>query len=134
MAYTHEHMVFTLMAMYPHLQHWTHYKVAQPCAEGTTDQIGDPWIVEWLAEDAKPKAEWVLDYFHQHESDICAEYVRYHRDDRLAWSDRFAYTPPDAPPEVQAKTALWLEYRKALRDITTQPGFPLDVTWPELPT
>ncbi|HDR9131372.1 phage tail assembly chaperone [Burkholderia vietnamiensis] len=133
MEYTHDHMTLTLQAMYPHLSHGKDYKVAMP-VEQDGGQIGDPWITEWLAPDAKPKAEWVLDYFHQHEAEICAQYVRYHRDDRLAWSDRFTYTPPDAPPEVQAKTALWLEYRKALRDITTQPGFPLDVTWPELPT
>lgn len=28
----------------------------------------------------------------------------------------------------------WAAYRKALRDITKQPGFPTTVTWPEVPT
>ena len=32
---------------------------------------------------------------------------------------------PNAPPGIA-------EYRQALRDITEQPGFPHDVTWPEL--
>lgn len=28
----------------------------------------------------------------------------------------------------------WLEYRQALRDITKQPSFPMDVLWPVKPT
>jgi hypothetical protein len=28
----------------------------------------------------------------------------------------------------------WQTYRQALRDITEQPGFPLEVVWPEMPT
>lgn len=27
----------------------------------------------------------------------------------------------------------WITYRNALRDITDQPGFPEDLTWPEKP-
>lgn len=34
----------------------------------------------------------------------------------------------DAP----VNQAAWATYRQALRDITQQPGFPTDVTWPEL--
>lgn len=29
---------------------------------------------------------------------------------------------------------VWKTYRQALRDISVQPGFPYNVTWPELPT
>ena len=28
----------------------------------------------------------------------------------------------------------WAAYRQALRDITTQPGFPYEITWPTIPT
>jgi hypothetical protein len=38
---------------------------------------------------------------------------------------------PDVPlPTKQA----WATYRQALRDITDQPGFPLEVVWPEPPS
>ena len=37
---------------------------------------------------------------------------------------------PDVP--LATKEA-WATYRQALRDITKQPGFPLDVTWPVAP-
>ena len=36
----------------------------------------------------------------------------------------------DIPNELSAK---WAPYRQALRDITTQPGFPFQVTWPTKP-
>jgi hypothetical protein len=38
---------------------------------------------------------------------------------------------PDVP--LATKQA-WAAYRQALRDITEQPGFPLEVVWPEPPT
>ena len=37
---------------------------------------------------------------------------------------------PDSPV---ADRAAWEAYRQALRDITSQPGFPIDVTWPVAP-
>lgn len=55
-----------------------------------------------------------------------ANQVRAERDKRLAATD--FYMLQDAPPApVGVK-----EYRKALRDITEQDGFPESVVWPEL--
>lgn len=36
--------------------------------------------------------------------------------------------------DTSADKAAWAIYRKALRDITTQEGFPFNVTWPDIPT
>ncbi|MFY7906535.1 MAG: tail fiber assembly protein, partial [Burkholderiaceae bacterium] len=36
---------------------------------------------------------------------------------------------PDAPVNTQA----WAYYRQALRDVTSQTGFPWDIQWPEKP-
>lgn len=30
-------------------------------------------------------------------------------------------------------TGVWATYRQALRDVTTQSGFPWTITWPEMP-
>ncbi|AIO69923.1 phage tail assembly chaperone [Burkholderia oklahomensis] len=133
MAYTNEHMVFTLMEMYPHLAHWKDYKVAHPCCPVSGEQNADPWIVEWTAPDVKPRAEWVLDYFHEHEEEICAKLARYHRDDKLRFSDQFASLPSDAPPYLVDRHAKIVEYRAKLRDIENLPGWPLEVEWPEFP-
>jgi hypothetical protein len=36
---------------------------------------------------------------------------------------------PDSPVDKQA----WADYRQALRDVPSQPGFPYSVVWPEEP-
>ena len=59
-----------------------------------------------------------------------AREVRVERALRLAATDWVAIksqeTGQPVPPE-------WAAYRQALRDITEQPGFPLDVVWPTAP-
>lgn len=37
---------------------------------------------------------------------------------------------PDVPLETKEA---WKKYRQALRDITEHPGYPFEVSWPELP-
>lgn len=39
---------------------------------------------------------------------------------------------PDVPMDEEVRAA-WVSYRQALRDITTQPGFPDAITWPVKP-
>lgn len=54
--------------------------------------------------------------------------VRHKRDALLQSSDWTQV--PDAPVDQAA----WQVYRQALRDITEQEGFPLDITWPVPPS
>lgn len=56
-----------------------------------------------------------------------AKSVRQQRNDKLKDSDwtQLADSPADK--------AAWATYRQALRDISKQPGFPWDVTWPIAP-
>ena len=56
-----------------------------------------------------------------------ASAVRKSRGDKLANSDWTQVA--DAPVDK----AVWATYRQALRDITTQSGFPWIVTWPDAP-
>ena len=56
-----------------------------------------------------------------------ASAVRKSRGDKLADSDWTQVA--DAPVDK----AVWATYRQALRDITTQSGFPWTVTWPDAP-
>lgn len=58
--------------------------------------------------------------------EAAAQAVRIKRDKLIAETD--FYMLPDAPT---APTGL-ADYRKALRDITEQAGFPHNVEWPEL--
>lgn len=59
---------------------------------------------------------------------IYAERVRNKRDALISETD---WTQgKDIPAATATK---WKPYRKALRDITSQEGFPREVTWPEKP-
>jgi hypothetical protein len=58
--------------------------------------------------------------------DIASENVRSFRNQKLSESDWTQVA--DSPVDKQA----WATYRQALRDITAQDGFPLDIHWPTL--
>jgi hypothetical protein len=61
---------------------------------------------------------------------VLAESVRSERDSRLAETDW--YMMPDYPADPETLEVV-KNYRKALRDITLQSGFPRDVEWPVMP-
>lgn len=61
---------------------------------------------------------------------VLAENVRSERDRRIAETDW--YMMPDYPAEPDTLEVV-KSYRKALRDITLQSGFPRDVEWPVMP-
>jgi hypothetical protein len=56
-----------------------------------------------------------------------AKSVRATRGEKLAESDWTQVA--DAPVDK----AVWATYRQALRDVTTQTGFPWTITWPDAP-
>lgn len=61
---------------------------------------------------------------------VLAENVRSERDRRLAETDW--YMMPDYPADPETLEVV-KNYRKALRDITLQSGFPRNVEWPVMP-
>ena len=58
-----------------------------------------------------------------------ADYIRSERDKKLQETDFYTVLDYPITPE---KLNIVKEYRQQLRDITNQPGFPFDVTWPLL--
>lgn len=60
-----------------------------------------------------------------------AEQVRLERDRRIAATDYLAM--PDYPLSEEEKAAVMV-YRQALRDVSSQEGFPREVVWPEVPS
>jgi len=59
-------------------------------------------------------------------TDVASEYVRNERNQRLADTDHHALSDQTLTTEMSA-------YRQALRDVPSQSGFPLNVTWPTKP-
>lgn len=81
------------------------------------------WIEEWEIITAAPEEIKARD-------DIKAAQVRSERDQLLSESD---WTQMPDAINAGADQDAWAIYRQALRDLTGQPGFPWDVTWPEAP-
>lgn len=99
---------------------------------------GDPSHVEIASPDG-PEFEWHYSFYvfngetmqWELSTERVAQDVRKRRDEALAACDYLIM--PDYPITAEQR-AEWETYRQALRDITEQEGFPLDVTWPEKPT
>lgn len=84
---------------------------------GITVELTAAEVEEYNAREA----EWAAG-----EDDRIAEEVRSERNDKLAETDWWASSD-------LTMTQDQIDYRKALRDITAQDGFPHDVTWPVKP-
>ena len=86
------------------------------------------------AEPALVDGAWTLDWsvVSKTEDEIASEAssVRYERDELLALCDWTQL--PDSPLDSTTK-ASWATYRTALRDMSTQAGFPTNITWPTAP-
>jgi hypothetical protein len=95
----------------------TRYQVA--FADGV-EQIEGKWYTKYSVADMDDEAKDALDATQ-------AESVRQQRTDKLKDSDWTQVA--DAPVDQAA----WATYRQALRDITSQAGFPWSITWPEAP-
>ena len=91
--------------------------------------------VEQAPQPTNKNGSWVLAWsitsktteeIQQYDDSVAAS-IRSQRDSLLAASDWTQV--PDAPVDQAA----WAVYRQALRDITTQAGFPHEVIWPVKP-
>jgi len=78
------------------------------------------WYTKYSVSDMNQEAKDALDASQ-------AEAVRKQRTEKLAESDWTQVA--DAPVDK----AVWATYRQALRDITSQSGFPWTITWPDAP-
>lgn len=92
----------------------TRYQTA--CRDGA-EQINGKWYTKYSVADMDDDAKAATDA-------IQATAVRATRNQKLKDSDWTQVV--DAPVD---KTA-WAAYRQALREITSQPGFPWQITWP----
>ena len=86
------------------------HKIYSECVEGKYGEIGN------YVPPSAPTNEQL------------ASMIRYQRNKLLSESDWTQL--PDVPDSLKQ---VWATYRQALRDITSQSGFPQTVTWPTAP-
>lgn len=82
--------------------------------------INGKWFTKWSLKNMDAEAIAAKDAEQ-------AASMRKQRDEKLAECDWTQIS--DAPVDK----AVWATYRQALRDITTQEGFPWTITWPDAP-
>lgn len=92
----------------------------QKVIEETTPRLeNNQWVIGWEILDKTE--EEILAYDNR-----VITFVRNERDSMLAATDWRALTDTTLSTE-------WATYRQALRDITSQEGFPYNITWPTPP-
>lgn len=94
--------------------------VTQNCNQVNPTLVDGQWVITWVVTLATP--EEIERRTKAKESE-----VRQQRNALLSVCDWTQL--PDAPVDH----AVWAAYRQALRDVTSQPGFPWEVVWPEQP-
>ena len=117
----------------------------QAIRNGATQDANGNWVQAWSVVDmfadttdddgvTTTKAEHEAAYQADLDADAAAS-VRTQRDKLLAESDWVTVKAVDqnATDNLGIQVPqVWLDYRQALRDITTQDGFPHNVIWPEV--
>jgi len=86
--------------------------------------VGNTWTQQWTIENAS--AEEIAERVAYEEAA-----VRDQRNHKLQLSD---WTQMADSPLTDAKKSEWSTYRQSLRDMTSQSGFPSDVTYPAEPS
>jgi len=85
----------------------------------TPTYAGDKWHLEWSVVEKTPEEK-------QNYYNASSARVRAKRNQLLSDSDWMALSDNTMTPE-------WASYRQALRDITSQGGFPYTIEWPTKP-
>lgn len=100
-------------------------RLERPAYDHLTEQCFDAGF----EQDAE--GNWVQGYSVEPvEQEIAEQNIRSRRDDLLQDTDWVVTKAYEAGTPVPTE---WASYRQALRDITTQEGFPYSVTWPTKP-
>lgn len=89
--------------------------------ENLPELQGGVWVVSWAQQPTPDREQRMAERSRQ---------VRNDRNNALSQSDWTQM--PDTPLSAEKKAA-WAAYRQALRDLTAQPTFPWEVTWPTQP-
>lgn len=111
------------------LKHGRDFFVGHP-VDGLGVQTGEPFIVDWrCAEIEQPDIDAVAALFtDKYASGFAASKARERRDFMLKQTDWTQLA--DIPDTTRTKFS---EYRKALRDLPQQHGFPMNIHWPDMP-
>ena len=96
--------------------------------DGIQDRLGD---LSWLGEAYNDQGWFVVGEAPAEPAQATAAELAWDRAKKLLWESDWSMLS-DVPMTAGDKV-LWIEYRRALRDIRLQSGFPSDIQWPVKP-
>lgn len=132
---THDELVFCIQQKYPELIHGSDFLVGHALSPETGKQIAPARIVAWNVSEPMPTAQELDELVRRHVKNaptfLAARKIRNERDRRLKDADALVYKAMDTGDMERMRLAG--QYRQALRDVTTLPGFPGAFEWPQVP-
>ncbi len=127
--FSHDQLIFAVAKLHPNLQHGKDFWAAHPVETGSAKQLAEAEIIAWRAKGiSQPGTDVLRETFAEHADEWHASEHRLKRGTLLTGSD---WTQTQDLPEDFRKR--WAEYRKALREMPKQQGFPRSVDWPDPP-
>ncbi|MEM5403765.1 phage tail assembly chaperone [Paraburkholderia unamae] len=133
---THDELIAAISILYPNAVHGRDFYVAHMVEPQTNAQLSSAFVAQWSIDGVPEPSladlmQAVAPHVNSAKATVCARDVRWERNARLDRSDvLFTRAMED---ENTAQVAALKTYRKALRDLPLQSGFPFNVDWPELP-
>lgn len=129
-------LAYCILLEWPHLVRNKDFWVAHPVQQGTLYQIGDAWIPKWNPTDIpEPTEDDITALWAKHGAQalelLVSDEVRARRNSALQEADGLIGRADDSG-DTELLTKL-RAYRKALRDLPEQSGFPYNITWPSMP-
>ena len=94
---------------------------------GIQDQLGD---LSWLGEAYADQGWFVVGESPAVPAQSTAADLAWERAKQMLKESDWAMLPD--VPMTSGDKALWIEYRRALREIRLQSGFPADIQWPSI--
>lgn len=133
---SHTELIHAIRKIHPDAQHGRDFLVGHPVEQGRAERTGPAQIMGWnLPCDMPHVDDHIGPVWAEHgaaiRAEITAAEVRAQRNRLLNAADILVNKAHDSnDAEALAKA---VAYRQALRDITTQPGFPTSIDWPVAP-
>ena len=132
---THDELIFCIQQEYPEAVHGTDFWVFHLVSPETSEQLSDAQIYEWKLASPAPTEEGLKALVQKHgaaaRTFVLARDARAERERRLKVADTLVYKAMDAGDMERMRLAG--QYRQALRDVTSLPGFPVEFAWPVIP-
>jgi hypothetical protein len=133
---SHDELIGAIQVLHPDAVHGRDFVVGHPVKAGSNERTGPAQLIAWnLPEDPPDVDKDIGPVWQEHSEKIrtalVAREVRGQRNTLLAQADELVNKAHDSnDPQALAKA---VTYRKALRDLPDQQGFPHSHTWPKKP-